>query len=111
MIGKAHEVARKTLNLEDVRSSAVAIPPRQEQDEIVRLTSDVLSLTDVQELSLDCAARDCASLRQSILKSAFAGRLVPQDPNDEAASVLLARLASEPAENMAKRRGRSRAIR
>jgi len=37
MVGKAHEVARKTLNLEDVRSAAVALPPRDEQDEIVRI--------------------------------------------------------------------------
>ncbi len=33
-----------------------------------------------------------AALRQSILKDAFAGRLVPQDPNDEPAADLLARI-------------------
>jgi type I restriction enzyme S subunit len=36
--------------------------------------------------------RDLLALRQSILKAAFEGRLVPQDPADEPASTLLARL-------------------
>ena len=35
------------------------------------------------------------ALRQSILKKAFAGQLVPQDPNDEPAAALLARLRAE----------------
>jgi len=38
------------------------------------------------------------SLRQSILKKAFSGQLVPQDSNDEPASVLLERIAREKAE-------------
>lgn len=42
----------------------------------------------------DELARSTA-LRQSILKDAFAGRLVPQDPNDEPASALLARIRAE----------------
>ena len=43
---------------------------------------------------LDAEAADAARLRQFILKAAFEGRLVPQDPADEPADVLLARLAS-----------------
>ena len=39
--------------------------------------------------------RGCSSLRQSILKAAFSGQLVPQDANDEPASVLLERIAAE----------------
>jgi len=41
------------------------------------------------------------SLRQSILKKAYSGRLVPQNPNDELASVLLERIAREKAEAVA----------
>ncbi|GAB6057209.1 hypothetical protein [Desulfonatronum parangueonense] len=45
-------------------------------------------------------------LRQSILKDAFAGRLVPQDPNDEPVSELLARIRAERGAGPKKRNAR-----
>ena len=89
MVGKAHEVARKTLNLEDVRAAGIAIPPRAEQDEIV---ARVEALVGASELEGALSNRDAQALRQAILKAAFEGRLVPQDSTDEPASALLARL-------------------
>ena len=50
---------------------------------------------------LDAEAADAARLRQSILKAAFEGRLVPQDPADEPASALLARLEFQRARRQA----------
>ncbi len=44
---------------------------------------------------LDAALQRSEALRQAILKKAFSGRLVPQDPADEPASTLLARLRAE----------------
>ena len=44
---------------------------------------------------LDAALQRSEALRQAILKKAFSGRLVPQDPADEPASALLARLRAE----------------
>jgi len=54
--------------------------------------------------------RDLLALRQSVLKAAFEGRLVPQDPGDEPASALLARLrgGSAGADAPRGRRGRKR---
>jgi type I restriction enzyme S subunit len=95
MIGKAHEVARMTLNLEDVRTAAVAIPPKQEQCRIVDAVLEQLGrfcrLTEAVEHQLKRADR----LRQSVLGSAFSGQLVPQDPTDEPAAALLDRIRAE----------------
>jgi type I restriction enzyme, S subunit len=95
MTGKAHEVARKTLNLEDVRAATVALPPALEQRRIVesvdRMESDSSALEGAAARSVLRATR----LRQAILRWAFEGRLVDQDPNDESAAVLLDRLRAE----------------
>jgi len=55
---------------------------------------------------LDAEAADAARLMQSILKAAFEGRLVPQDPDDEPASAALARLRATPSTATPARRGR-----
>jgi len=91
----AHEVARKTLNLEDVRVAMIPLPPRNEQDEIVTEIQRLWSIADEAEHLLEGSLQRSARLRQSILKRAFEGKLVPQDPNDEPASKLLARIKAE----------------
>ena len=52
---------------------------------------------DTQEQEITSAIRLAGFLRQSILKEAFAGELVKQDPNDEPAAVLLERIKAEKA--------------
>jgi type I restriction enzyme S subunit len=66
-----------------------------EQQEIVRLLDEQFEAIERNERELDAALRRSEALRQSILKKAFTGRLVPQDPADEPASTLLARLRAE----------------
>lgn len=88
----AHEVARKTLNLEDVRIACLPLAPLPEQRHIVAEVERRLSIVDELEAQVAADLKRAGRLRQSILKRAFAGRLVPQDPNDEPAAKLLERI-------------------
>ena len=65
-----------------------------EQQEIVRFLDAQFEVIERNEREIDGALRKSEALRQSILKKAFTGRLVPQSPADEPASALLARLKS-----------------
>ncbi len=84
-----------SINLTVLRSFPVPLPPLAEQTAIVELVEDQLSVIDHLEADLDAKLKSAQALRQSILRSAFEGRLVPQDPNDEPASELLKRIAAE----------------
>jgi type I restriction enzyme S subunit len=79
----------------DILSVPIAIAPIREQVELVLVIDNYNSIADAAETTVDSAHQRAARLRQSILKRAFEGRLVPQDPNDEPASVLLERIRAE----------------
>ncbi len=71
MDGQAHEVARKTLNLEDVRQAVVALPPLEVQRRIVDEVDARLTITEAVERDTDKAFVHAARLRASVLASAF----------------------------------------
>jgi type I restriction enzyme S subunit len=73
----------------------------EEQQAIVSEIETRLSVCDKLEESITQSLLQSEALRQSILKKAFEGKLVPQDPNDEPASVLLARIRGEREKNIA----------
>lgn len=77
------------------RELHVPLPPLSEQEAIVEAVEDQLSVIDHIEADLGTKLKTARALRQSILRHAFTGHLVPQDPNDEPASDLLKRIAAE----------------
>ena len=85
-------VGRPRLNLQKLRPLSVPLPPLAEQQQVVALVDERLSQIDAAEKTIDAELLRAKRLRQSILKQAFEGKLVPQDPNDEPASVLLERI-------------------
>ena len=91
----AHEVARKTLNLEDVRRFEIPIPSLDEQQRIAADTEHQLSVIEAMHASIEAALGRSTSLRWSILDGAFRGALVPQDQADEPASIALGRNRAE----------------
>ena len=67
----------------------------EEQREIVDILDKAVSLVEEMETEISKQLDSATSLRQAILKKAFSGRLVAQDPNDEPAAVLLDRIRAE----------------
>lgn len=79
----------------DIVSVTVAVPPLAEQDEaLMRLASSMEQL-DAMQAAIGQSLKMAAAQRQNILRAAFSGQLVPQDPNDEPASMLLARIRAQ----------------
>jgi type I restriction enzyme S subunit len=83
------------LTLEICRQTIIPFCCKDEQNEIELLIEEKLSEVDQLDQTISTALQQSEALRQSILKKAFSGQLVPQDPTDEPASALLARIKAE----------------
>lgn len=106
MVGKVRGVAQKGINLADVRRLPVALPPYEEQTEIVRRVEQLFAFADQLEARIKAAQARIDHLTRSILAKAFRGELVPQDPNDESASLLLERIKAQRTATPKAKRGR-----
>ena len=92
---QAHGGTMEILNLGILKLFPIPLPSLEEQQAIVDEVEDLLSVIDHLEAELESKLKKAQALRQSILCHAFAGQLVPQNPNDEPASELLKRIAAE----------------
>jgi len=88
-------VGQGNVGMKAVTDTLVYLPDIEEQKIIVAEIESRLSVCDKIEETIEQSLRQSESLRQSILKKAFEGKLVPQDPNYEPASVLLERIRAE----------------
>ena len=88
-------VNQASINQSDVCMTPVPLPPLAEQHRIVAEVERRLSVIQQIEAAVEVNLTRTERLRHSILKQAFSGKLVPQDPNDEPASVLLERIKAE----------------
>ena len=75
----------------------IPLPPLEEQRRIVAEVEERLSAIDALRAAIERAQRRSAALRRAILERAFRGELVPQNPSDEPAEALLARIRAEAA--------------
>lgn len=82
------------ISLTQCREFIFPVPPMDEQTEIVRRVEALFALADRIEARYQAARAQVERLTPALLAKAFRGELVPQDPNDEPASVLLARVRS-----------------
>ena len=87
-----HAVNQASINQDDVAEIPIPLPPLAEQQALV----DAIHL-EMSKLpaDIDDVSKLAAALRQSLLRDAFAGLIVPQDPTDEPASTLLERIAAQ----------------
>jgi type I restriction enzyme S subunit len=85
-------IAYTGINLVTLKDLPIPLPPLAEQKQIVALVEERLSQIDSAQKTIDAELIRAKRLRHSILKRAFEGKLVPQDPKDEPASVLMERI-------------------
>jgi type I restriction enzyme S subunit len=84
--------AQPALNSQRVRQIPIPIAPLEEQKRIVIKIQELFAIADAILDATNIAKKSADKIDHSLLAKAFRGELVPQDPNDEPASVLLQRV-------------------
>jgi type I restriction enzyme S subunit len=94
-VGASASGGQPNINLEMLQPLPVPLPPLREVEAIIELVEEQLSVLEHLKDDLDAKLQSARMLRHSILRQAFTGRLVAQNPGDEPASELLKRIAAE----------------
>jgi type I restriction enzyme S subunit len=106
MRNQASGGVQPNLNLQIIRSIAVPLPPLDEQTVVQDLLGKLLDVMRRQISAIDQSVKQSLAQRQNVLRAAFAGQLVAQDPDDEPASALLERIRAKRAEGAKQPRSR-----
>lgn len=85
----------RNLNIDRVRSTIIPLPPLEEQKRIVAKVDELFALIDELDSNKEELLEVINLTRNQVLQLAIQGKLVAQDPNDEPASVLLAKIKEE----------------
>jgi len=104
----ATSAGQYNISMTALARQAIALPPKAEQHRIHDQVECLLSVGDEAERAMGQDLGRMTRLRQSILRLAFEGRLVDQNPDDESATVLLERIRAERSASIPTRRGRPR---
>lgn len=86
---------QNNISLSKFSNLHVPLPPLEEQVQLISVLANEFDSIDRQIEATDLGLKKSEAQRKNILKSAFSGQLVPQDPNDEPASVLLEKIKQE----------------
>lgn len=103
---RTQQVGQANVNGTKLAAMPLPLPPLDEQRRALAEVEHQLSLHSRLRSAIAIAQRRSAALRRAILERAFRGELVPRDPSDEPASVLLDRIRAERAAQPTLRRGR-----
>jgi len=99
LIKNATGTTVKGIKASKLKEIAIKVPPRAEQERIVRKIETCFEKIDSTEQNLTKIETLLEKYRESLLTKAFRGELIPQDPNDEPARVLLEKIRAERAKN------------
>ena len=87
--------AQKGIYLNQLKSTIIALPPLNEQKRIVKKIDSLFNLVDELENNKQDLLQNISDVRNKALQLAIQGKLVPQDENDEPASLLLEKIKKE----------------
>ncbi len=88
-------VNQASINQQDVKDALLPLPPIEIQQAAIALLDRFLTIASDSETNINANLSRAKRLRGAVLMHAFEGKLVPQDPRDEPASAVLARIRKE----------------